>query len=72
MAVITIPFAKPAHPPKPMTSTLDEVWVLTCLELACENSVQTSNFQQECHGLCHGNSVVITCSGPCEGEWEKL
>ncbi len=73
MAVTTIPFAKPFHPSKPMTSNLgDDNWILTCLELACENSVQTRNFQQDCQGVCHGNLVVITCSGSGEGGWEKL
>jgi hypothetical protein len=72
MGTTTIPFDKPAHTPGPMTSTLDESWVLTCLELSCENSVQTTDFQQECRGVCHGNLVVITCSEGSKGEWQRL
>jgi hypothetical protein len=73
MSVTTIPFDKPAHAPTPMTSNLgDEAWVLTCLELSCENSIQTTNFQQDCQGVCHGNLVVLTCAKSSEGEWQKL
>jgi hypothetical protein len=56
-----------------MTSNLgDETSVLTCLELSCENSVVTTNLQQNCQGLCEGTCVVITCVEDCEGEWKKL
>ena len=56
-----------------MTSTLgDEFWVLTCLDLNCENSVKTTCFEQQCSGECHGNFVVVTCSESSEGEWQKL
>ena len=73
MGAMTIPFDKPAHAPGPMTSTLgDDNWVLTCLELSCENSVQTTDFEQECRGVCHGNLVVITCSEGSKGERRKL
>jgi hypothetical protein len=73
MGVTTIPFQKPAHKPTPMTSNLgDGDWILTCLELSCENSVQTTVFDQECSGVCHGTAVVITCSEGAKGEWTKL
>jgi hypothetical protein len=72
MGTTTIPFDKPAHTPGPMTSTLDESWVLTCLELSCENSIQTTDFDQECRGVCHGNIVVLTCSEGSKGKWVKL
>ena len=73
MKTKTIPFDKPAHAPTPMTSTLgDDDWVLTCIELSCENSVATTNFEQECHGVCHGNLVLVTCSENSEGEWVRL
>jgi hypothetical protein len=56
-----------------MTSTLgEENVVLTCLDLACENEVQTTNLQQNCQGVCHGNVVVLTCMEHAEGEWQKL
>ncbi len=72
MGTTTIPFDKPVHKPTPMTSTLgDESWVLTCLELSCENSLQTTDFDQECSGVCHGNVVLITCSEGSKGEWQK-
>jgi hypothetical protein len=73
MGTTTIPFDKPAHNPTLMTSTLsDDSWILTCLELSCENSVQTSNFDQECRGMCQGTQVVITCSEGSKGGWQKL
>jgi hypothetical protein len=73
MATTTIPFNKPPHKPGPMTSTLgDDSWILTCLELSCENSLQTPNFDQECTGMCHGNVVVVTCSEGAKGGWVKL
>ena len=73
MSTATIPFDKPAHSAKPMTSTLgEETMELTCLELACENRLQTTDFEQDCHGLCHGNYVVLTCAKGAEGKWEKL
>jgi hypothetical protein len=72
MSTLRFPFDKPAHKPTPMTSTLDESWVLTCLELSCENSLQTTDFQQECTGVCHGNFVELTCSDALKGEWQKL
>jgi hypothetical protein len=73
MSTTKIAFDKPAHTPGPMTSTMgEEAWVLTCLELGCENSVQTTNFQQHCVGVCHGDVVVLTCSESSEGEWQKL
>jgi hypothetical protein len=73
MSTQTIDFAKPAHTPSPMTSNLgDDMWILTCLELSCENSVQTRNFDQECQGVCHGNCVLLTCTESSEGGWEKL
>ena len=56
-----------------MTSTMgDENVVLTCLNLSCENKVQTANLEQDCQGVCHGTMVVLTCSESAEGEWEKL
>ena len=56
-----------------MTSTMGEDnVVLTCLDLACENEVQTTNLQQNCQGVCHGNVVVLTCTENAEGEWQKL
>ena len=56
-----------------MTSTMGEETVdLTCLHLACENRVQTTNLQQNCQGVCHGNVVVLTCTESAEGEWQKL
>jgi hypothetical protein len=73
MSTNRIPFDKPAHPPKPMTSTLgDQAWVLTCLELACENSLETTDFDQDCQGECHGNFVELTCAEGSKGEWQKL
>jgi|HubBroStandDraft_3_1064219.scaffolds.fasta_scaffold954991_2 hypothetical protein len=73
MGTQTITFDKPAHKPGPMTSTLgDDDWILTCLELSCENSVKTACFQQHCTGECHGNVVVVACAENLEGEWEKL
>jgi hypothetical protein len=72
MSTTQIPFDKPAHKPTAMTSTLDESWVLTCLELSCENSLQTTDFQQDCQGVCHGNFVELTCSEGSKGEWQKL
>ena len=73
MGATTIPFDKPAHKPTPMTSNLgDDSWILTCLELSCENSIQTTNFEQECRGECHGNLVVVTCSEGAKGGWQKL
>jgi len=56
-----------------MTSTMGEETIdLTCLELACENRLQTCDFEQDCHGLCHGNYVVLTCAKGAEGKWKKL
>jgi hypothetical protein len=56
-----------------MTSTMgDESVVLTCLDLACENKLETTNLQQNCQGICHGTVVVLTCSESAEGEWQKL
>jgi hypothetical protein len=56
-----------------MTSTMgDEAWVLTCLDIGCENSIQTTDFQQQCVGVCHGDFVELTCSESSEGEWQKL
>jgi hypothetical protein len=73
MSITKIAFDKPAHSPGPMTSTMgEENVVLTCLDLACENEVQTINLQQNCQGVCHGNVVVLTCSESSEGEWQKL
>jgi hypothetical protein len=73
MSTLRIPFDKPAHAPGPMTSTMgEENVVLTCLDLACENRVQTTNLQQNCQGVCHGTAVVLTCSESAEGEWQKL
>jgi hypothetical protein len=73
MGVCRIPFDKPSHKPGRMTSNLgDEAWVLTCLELSCENSVVTTNLQQDCQGVCEGTCVVITCVEDCEGEWKRL
>ena len=73
MSSTQIRFDKPAHTPGPMTSTMgEENVVLTCLDLACENKVQTTNLEQDCQGVCHGTMVVLTCSESAEGEWEKL
>ena len=73
MSSANIPFDKPAHPPKPMTSTLGEETIdMTCLEVACENRLQTTDFEQDCYGVCHGNYVVLTCEKGAEGKWEKI
>ena len=56
-----------------MTSTLGEETIdMTCLELACENRLQTTDLLQDCNGVCHGNYVVLTCEKGAEGKWEKV
>ena len=73
MSAVNIPFDKPAHSPRLMTSTLGEETVdLTCLEIACENRLQTTDLEQDCHGTCHGNYVVLTCADGAEGKWGKI